>query len=104
MYSHSGEWEQVRADTKLKKYNEGLDFLGYIIRPHYILTRKRVVNNFKYKKAKFLDKYELLNGAMQLEEIKKFLAVKASSESHIKHSNSYNLKNKVLFVDDSKYY
>ena len=93
----------LRADTRLRKHKDGLDFLGYITRPHYILTRKRVVNNYKYKKAKYLDKYERLNGTMQLEEIKKFLAIKASFIGHIKHSNSYRLQQKVGVFDDEKY-
>ncbi|MEA2049891.1 MAG: reverse transcriptase/maturase family protein [Campylobacterota bacterium] len=94
---------RLREDIKLKNNQDGLDFLGYIIRPHYILTRKRVVNNFKYKKAKYLDKYEKLKGDMGLEEIKKFLSVQASFKGHIKHSNSYNLCKKIGEIDDKKY-
>jgi hypothetical protein len=61
---------ELRADTKLKSHKDGLDFLGYIIRPNYILTRQRVVNNYKYKKAKYLQNYEQQKGKMSLEEIK----------------------------------
>jgi len=86
---------ELRDDTKLKKHSEGLDFLGYIIRENYILTRKRVVNNYRYKKAKYLQNYEDKKGKMSLEEIKKFLSVQASFVGHIKHANSYNLINKV---------
>ena len=84
----------LRDDIKLKKQASGLDFLGYIIRENYILARKRVVNNYKYKKAKYLDAYERQKGKMELSEIKRFLSVKASFEAHIKHSNSYNLHQK----------
>ena len=31
--------------------SEGIDFIGYIIRPNYILSRKRVVDNLKAKGA-----------------------------------------------------
>ncbi len=41
---------ELRDDTKLKKVTLGLDFLGYIIRPSYMLVRKRVVNNYNIKK------------------------------------------------------
>jgi len=85
----------LRADTKLNKHEQGLDFLGYIIRPNYILSRKRVVNNFKQKKAQYLEQYEKEKGKMNRSEIKQFLSVKASFESHIKHSNSFNLQKKV---------
>ncbi len=92
---------ELRADSKLKKHSTGLDFLGYIIRPDYVLTRKRVVNNYKYKKVKYLQNYERQKGKMNLSEIKEFLSVKASFESHIKHSNSYNLKNKIGVLNES---
>lgn len=91
---------ELRADSKLKRHQNGLDFLGYIIRPDYVLTRKRVVNNYKYKKAKYLEEYERQRGKMTLEEIKPFLSVQASFESHIKHSNSFNLGNKVGKIED----
>jgi len=38
---------------------------------------------------------------MNLEEIKQFLSVQASFESHIKHSNSYNLTNKIGVLHES---
>jgi hypothetical protein len=92
---------ELRADTKLKKHSQGLDFLGYIIRENYLLTRKRVVHNFKYKKAHYLQNYEKQKGKMNLEEIKKFLSVQASFVSHIKHANSYNLMNKVGVIHEN---
>jgi len=92
---------KLRDRYILKNNNDGLDFLGYIIRPYYKLTRKRVVNNYKYKKAKYLDEYERQKGKMSLEEIKKFLSVQASFEGHIKHSNSFNLYNKVGKINES---
>ncbi len=49
---------ELREDSKCRAIKDGLDFLGYIIRPNYILTRNRVVNNYKYKKAKYLTAYE----------------------------------------------
>ena len=78
-----------------------MDFLGYIIRENYVLTRKRVVNNYKYKKAKYLKNYEDKKGKMKLEEIKKFLSVQASFVSHVKHSNSYNLNKTIGVIDEN---
>ncbi len=92
---------ELRADTRLAKHSQGLDFLGYIIRENYVLTRKRVVNNYKQKKAKYLDEYERQKGKMSLLEIKEFLSVKASFESHIQHSNSYNLLNTIGAIDEN---
>lgn len=91
----------LRADTKLKKVTQGLDFLGYVIRPDYILVRNRVVNNYRYKKAHYLQTYEQQQGKMSLEEIKAFLAVQASFASHCKHANSLNLMNKVGKINET---
>ncbi len=87
--------------TKFQKHSVGLDFLGYIIRPDYLLTRQRVVNNYKYKKAKYLQNYEEKKGKMSLSEIKLFLSQRASFESHIKHSNSYNLNQNIGAIDET---
>lgn len=93
---------ELKNQTFLKSNKEGANFLGYIVRPDYILVRNRVVNNYKYKKAKYLAKYEKLRGNMKLEEIKPFLSVQASFFGHIKHANSFNLKKKVGIIDDEK--
>lgn len=91
---------RLRKEYRLRANSSGLDFLGYIIRASHILVRKRVINNYKFKKAKYLTRYENLKGKMNIEEIKKFLAIQASFLAHIKWANSYNLKNKVGYIDE----
>ncbi len=91
----------LREYKILKSVHEGLDFLGYIIRPDYVLVRNRVVKNFKYKKAKYLSDYEKQKGTMGLEEIKQFLSVQASFVGHSSHENSYNLIQKVGVIHES---
>ncbi len=80
---------------------EGLDFLGYVIRPHYVLVRKRVVNNYKHKKARYLEEYEHQRENMSLVEIKAFLSVQASFVGHLKHANSYNLNRKIGVLNET---
>ena len=84
----------------IKPNTQGLDFLGYVIHPYHTLVRKRVIKNYKYKKARYLDKYEKSRGKMNLEEIKQFLSVQASFVGHIKHADSFNLLNKVGKIDE----
>ena len=91
---------QLRDDALLRKTKEGLNFLGYIIRPHYTLVRKRVVHNYKKKKALYLEEYERQRGKMSLEEIKGFLSVQASFVGHIKHANGFNLYKKIGVIDE----
>jgi len=92
---------QLRDSGILKEVSQGLDFLGYIVRPNYTLVRKRVVKNFKRKKAVYLDRYEALRGKMELAEIKAFLSVRASFLAHAKHADSYNLINTVGVIHES---
>jgi hypothetical protein len=47
---------KLKSGDKVRRVSEGADFLGYIIRPGYILVRRRVVNNLKYKVALFKEK------------------------------------------------
>lgn len=94
----------LREDSKLKNVKEGVDFLGYITREFYILSRKRVIRNYQYKKAKYLSRYEKLKGNMGLKEIKHFLSIRASFLAHIKHCNGYNLKQNTGVINESKYY
>jgi hypothetical protein len=93
----------LRDDFRLRQNGDGLDFLGYIVRPHYILVRKRVVDNFRYKKAKYLQRYEELKGDMSLEEIKKFLSVQSSFVAHAKHADSFKFIKKIGEMNEEKY-
>ena len=84
----------------IKPNRQGLDFLGYVIHPYHTLVRKRVIKNYKYKKAHYLERYEKSRGKMNLEEIRAFLSVQASFVGHIKHADSFNLLNKVGRIDE----
>ncbi|MEA2051049.1 MAG: reverse transcriptase domain-containing protein [Campylobacterota bacterium] len=100
--------KRARKFSKSSKYYLQLDIKNFFYSIDKkilfgILVRKRVVNNFKYKKAKYLESYEKQKGDMSLEEIKKFLSVLASFKGHIKHANSYNLKSKITNLNDEKY-
>ncbi len=77
--------------TFIKKTEEGIDFLGYIVRPDYILVRGGVIKNFKkkvfeaegkLKKGEFLDQ-DLLQATFN------------SYFAHFNHANSYKLKEKL---------
>jgi len=92
---------RLRDEGRLRAHTEGLDFLGYVVRPHYTLVRQRVVKNYKQKKAIYLMKYEEKKGKMDLAQIKDFLSVQASFVGHCKHANSYNLYNKVGKINET---
>jgi len=61
--------------TAIRPISNGIDYLGYIVRPFYILVRRRVVNSLKSRiKAGTLDKKAY-----------------ASYLGHLKHANAYRL-------------
>ena len=83
----------LRDRYYLHSTSMGIDFLGYIVKPTHTLVRQRVVNNFKYKKAIFLDR-EFVDGSCSYASAKKFKEINASFYGHIKHSDSYRLNQK----------
>jgi hypothetical protein len=72
---------------KLLPISNGIDFLGYIIRPRYILVRQRVINNLKEKIRQFRQ--------AKVKDFRKFHDMVASYLGHFKHANSYRLTNKL---------
>ena len=72
---------------KLLPISNGIDFLGYIVRPRYILVRRRVVNNLKEKIRQFRQ--------AKVKDLRKFYDMVASYLGHFKHANSYRLTNKL---------
>jgi RNA-directed DNA polymerase len=68
---------------KLEPVSSGIDFLGYIVRPNYILARRRVVNNLRAKIKHFKDANVKDPGALQ--------AALASYLGHFKWGNTYRL-------------
>ena len=82
----------LKLNNKTRYYRSslGIDFCGYIIYENYVKVRKRCIKKIKRKVNKWnkLYKIDLLN-------YKKFLLSFNSFKAHIKHSNSYNLYNKI---------
>ena len=78
---------------RLAPVSDGMDFLGYIVRPGYILARKRVVRNFKRKMAE-LEKSAVKGGVLEFqpELVKKTNAAASSYMAHLSHASSYRLK------------
>jgi len=88
---------------KLSMVCDGIDFLGYVVRPNYTLSRRRVVGNIKTKIYFFNQGYLLCsNNQKQVaiplseihseEEIKKMLSIINSYYGHFKHANCYDLR------------
>ena len=72
------------SKTKLKRLNKGIDFLGYFVKPHYVLVRKRVVKTLKKKLREFNRKEKV--------DYEQALAVVNSYLGHFRHADSHNLR------------
>jgi RNA-directed DNA polymerase len=85
--------------TIIKKYTEGVDFLGYVLFPHHILVRKRSKNRMLRKYQEKIK--EERAGKIEKE---KLLATLQSYLGMLSHANSYRLqeemKNQALFLKD----
>lgn len=65
--------------TIIRPISNGIDYLGYIVRPFYILVRRRVINNLKQK---------IFNKTLNDQSYASYLG-------HFKHANAYRLKKHV---------
>jgi retron-type reverse transcriptase len=72
---------------KLLPVSSGIDFLGYIIRPMYVLVRRRVVNNLKEKIRQFKQ--------AKIKDVKKLQASIASYAGHFQWANCYRLRKSI---------
>ena len=48
---------ELKAEPGPRPVTDGADFLGYIVRPDYVLVRRRVVGNLRLKLAGFAQAY-----------------------------------------------
>jgi len=105
--------EKLLLDIKKEKTRygsvyQGIDFIGYIVRPQYVLTRNRTVSNIK-KKLYYFNKGLLIDRSMckeeavaihnppTQEELYDICASINSAFGHLKWSDSYNLKQDLYF-------
>jgi hypothetical protein len=96
---------EIKPGSQVKRVSEGADFLGYIVRPHYILSRKRVVNNLKYKLARFKDTFikEFLVKGKKVrlvvtapDKVVELKQVLSSYLGHFKHADTFGLVNSLF--------
>ncbi|MFA7142606.1 MAG: RNA-directed DNA polymerase [Candidatus Dojkabacteria bacterium] len=97
-----------KEKTKYGSVYQGIDFIGYIVRPEYVLTRNRTVSNLK-KKLYYFNNGLLIDRSLckeeavaihnppTLEELKDICASINSAFGHLKWSNSYNLRQDLYF-------
>ena len=100
---------ELKPGDSIRRVSEGADFLGYIVKPSYMLSRKRVVNNLKYRLALFREKFVTISDInnrrferilMEPDMIAELRQTLSSYLGHFKHANTFNLV-KSLFEKNS---
>ncbi len=95
---------RLRLNGKRQSFqtvSNGINFLGYIIRPDYLLVRRRVVNNMKTRLEQFKKKLISEKNGKRIVKydydlLERLGAVIASYFGHLKWANTYDLRRTVL--------
>lgn len=88
---------RLKDDIKLRPLTDGVDFLGYVVRPTHTVTRRRVVTHFKSKLAEW-ECSHVADGIIKATpaDVRNIKSVIASHLGHLRHANSYRLIGKVI--------
>ena len=84
----------LKTEVILLPLGNGIDFLGYIIRPWSVYVRKWVIKNFK-KKIVVYNKL-VVSGDLDDFDKKNFCSTKASYLGHFKHANCFRIRKELL--------
>lgn len=98
---------ELKPATTLKRVSEGADYLGYIVRPEYLLVRQRVVGNLRARIRRFGEEMVVRRTArgkgfvhihLREETVRKLRQTLASYLGHFRHANAYTLTNSLFDV------
>lgn len=88
---------KLKADIRLRPLTDGIDFLGYIVRPSHTLVRRRVVSSARSAIANW-EQSHVSNNKLNVTpvDLRLITAVAASYEGHFRHANSNKLKQSIF--------
>ena len=83
---------ELKAEPGPRPVTDGADFLGYIVRPDYVLVRRRVVGNLRLKLAGFARAYVTAT-SLRLPPAgrERLRAILASYLGHFAHADAWRL-------------
>ncbi len=91
---------QIKGAGIIRRVSAGADFLGYIVRPGYLLARRRVVNNLKARLSAFrkqfltdvrIDGHEYCRCLINKDITAKLRQIIASYLGHFRHAATFRL-------------
>ncbi len=75
----------------LREVREGIDFVGFVVKPDYVLMRQRIVHNLKNKLWRFNRNKEQIDQ----EKIAQMLSIVNSYYGQFKHAKTFSLRRKL---------
>ena len=87
----------LKPGTKLARLADGIDFLGYVVRPSHTLVRRRVVAHATAALAAW-EAEHVTRGRVHASRRhhRQIAAVLVSYGGHFQHANSYRLQQRLL--------
>ena len=88
----------LRDAGRLAPIANGMDFLGYIVRPHYLLVRRRVLGHLHSKLVYTRRQWQRPDGSLRCtpQQADQLHAMLASYWGHLQHAHSRNARAQVL--------
>jgi RNA-directed DNA polymerase len=82
----------LKADQRLRPLADGIDFLGYVIRPTHTLARRRVVGHARQALATW-ERSHIASGCIRARpaDLRAIQATAASYAGHLRHANAWRL-------------
>ena len=81
--------------TKIRPVEQGIDFLGYVVKEKYVLVRKRVKKKMK-DKARHIAAHDPLESLDPWATARRQISTLNSYYGHLKHADAQNLKLRVF--------
>jgi RNA-directed DNA polymerase len=83
----------LKADIRLRPLRDGIDFLGYVVRPTHTLVRPRVVAHAREALAAWEQQHVNRRGIRATPaDLRRIQATAASYAGHLRHANSHRLQ------------
>ena len=86
----------LKADQRLQRLTDGIDFLGYVMFPTHVLVRSRVVSHAKAALCAW-ERAHVTKGGLHATpaDLRRVSAIWGSYEGHMQHANSRRLRGRL---------
>ena len=84
---------RLKADVKLRRLTDGIDFLGYVVHPRHVRVRRRVVDHARAAVRAWGNAHVRNNTVRATpHELAELRSQWASYEGHFRHANSWRMR------------